>query len=251
VIYGPARHLYQCIVHPSEIQKRRALKELYSRFLAQGNLAFDVGANIGEITEIFLSLGAQVVAIEPHPQCARSLRALRSGGRLIVEEAAAGPVDGVAEMHWSEDSPRHGTLSSEWWKRATSLYGPHWQQHGAVPMVTLGSLVEKHGSPRFIKIDVEGFGAKVMAGLPVLPRSLSFEFLAGYPDDAYECLERCPDWASYNLVIGSEAHFHLPAWVGKREIADVLARAIRGGSAYGDVFAERCIPEGKDHPAGG
>ena len=35
--------------------------------------------------------------------------------------------------------------------------GQHWTKTVRVPVTTLDALIERHGSPSFIKLDVEGF----------------------------------------------------------------------------------------------
>ena len=48
--------------------------KFYSQFIKKGDLVFDVGANLGNRTKIFLKLGARVVAIEPQPFCMSRLK---------------------------------------------------------------------------------------------------------------------------------------------------------------------------------
>ncbi len=72
------------------------LDGFYRRFLDPGDLAFDVGAHVGDRTASFCRLGAGVVAAEPQPRLARLLRLLfaRERSVRIVESllgAAAGP----------------------------------------------------------------------------------------------------------------------------------------------------------------
>src|SRR3989304_3436761 len=55
-------------------RRQQAMKEFYGRFLHPGDLCFDVGANEGNRTAIFLALGARVVCIEPQPLCLKKLR---------------------------------------------------------------------------------------------------------------------------------------------------------------------------------
>src|SRR4249920_1319317 len=43
----------------------RTGRRFYSQFIGRRSLCFDVGANVGTRAEIFLSLGATVVAVEP------------------------------------------------------------------------------------------------------------------------------------------------------------------------------------------
>jgi FkbM family methyltransferase len=60
--------LYWRIADRSLIEDRRREVDFYRNLLIgfeQGNLIFDIGANYGAKTSIFLSLGARVVAVEP------------------------------------------------------------------------------------------------------------------------------------------------------------------------------------------
>ena len=41
------------------------------QFLQPGDLVFDVGAHVGNKTEIYRSYGARVVCVEPQPGCVR------------------------------------------------------------------------------------------------------------------------------------------------------------------------------------
>jgi hypothetical protein len=96
-LYKPARALHRAL-NPTERSEFRSHKALLSQFIKPGDLAFDVGANIGVRTEIMLALGARVVAFEPQPMCARETRA-RGSNRLIVVEKAVGARMGIAELH--------------------------------------------------------------------------------------------------------------------------------------------------------
>src|SRR5262245_12044409 len=53
---------------------RRKMRHFYSQFIAPGNLCYDVGANVGDRTDIFRKLGARVIAIEPQTACLEVLR---------------------------------------------------------------------------------------------------------------------------------------------------------------------------------
>ncbi|MDD5633944.1 MAG: FkbM family methyltransferase, partial [Candidatus Omnitrophica bacterium] len=45
----------------------------YARFIKKGELCFDIGANIGDRTGVFLKLGASVIAIEPQENCVKRM----------------------------------------------------------------------------------------------------------------------------------------------------------------------------------
>jgi 16S rRNA A1518/A1519 N6-dimethyltransferase RsmA/KsgA/DIM1 with predicted DNA glycosylase/AP lyase activity len=56
-------------------KERRKMCTFYRQFIKPNDLVFDVGANIGNYTAIFLALGARVLAIEPQAECMAQLRA--------------------------------------------------------------------------------------------------------------------------------------------------------------------------------
>ena len=43
--------------------------------LRDGDCVFDVGANIGRMTQVLLELGNKVIAFEPQPDCIREIEA--------------------------------------------------------------------------------------------------------------------------------------------------------------------------------
>ena len=50
------------------------MHRLFSRFIQPGDLVLDIGANVGKLTAVFMSLGARVVAVEPQPACVTTLK---------------------------------------------------------------------------------------------------------------------------------------------------------------------------------
>ena len=47
--------------------RRGRLSRFYGQFLSPGDLAFDLGAHVGNRVRVFRRLGARVVAVEPQP----------------------------------------------------------------------------------------------------------------------------------------------------------------------------------------
>lgn len=41
----------------------------YEQFIRPNDICFDIGANMGNRTEVFLKLGAKVIAVEPQSEC--------------------------------------------------------------------------------------------------------------------------------------------------------------------------------------
>lgn len=103
----------RALVLAARRRRRRAKAlRLYRRFLAEGDLCFDVGANVGDRTELFLALGARVVAVEPQSACVEAL-ARRFGSRIELVPAALGPRPGEAELLVASYHTL-SSLSSEW-----------------------------------------------------------------------------------------------------------------------------------------
>jgi hypothetical protein len=77
---------YWAIADRRLVENRRREIEFYRSTLAglkKGDLFFDIGANIGQKTNIFLRLGARVVAVEPDPLNQEVLRQSFSDYRLL------------------------------------------------------------------------------------------------------------------------------------------------------------------------
>ncbi len=66
---------------------------LYAQFVRPGDLVFDVGAHVGDRVASFRRLGARVVAIEPQPALAFTLKALYGRDRNVTIESQGGGKD--------------------------------------------------------------------------------------------------------------------------------------------------------------
>ncbi len=218
------------------------LARLYAPFVAAGALCFDIGAHVGNRVRCWRALGARVVAVEPQPDCARLLRRLygRDTGVVIVP-AAVGRVAGEGTLLVSERTPTLTTLSETWARRIgadPSFRGVSWPSRARVPVTTLDALIAAHGRPDFVKIDVEGYEAEVLAGLSTPVRALSFEYLAVARDLALACIERLSALGDYeyNLSRGESHRFAAPRWLEASAIGAALSR-LAPDAGSGDVYA--------------
>ena len=75
--------------------------QFYKQFIQPGDLCFDVGANIGNRTVIFLDLGAKVVAIEPQKECYQKLTK-RFGDKIDLVTKGLGEKESVEKLYVSE-----------------------------------------------------------------------------------------------------------------------------------------------------
>ena len=77
-LYGVARSLR---IYYGDRTRRRAMDALHARFLNPGDLAFDIGAHVGDRIAAFRRLGARVVAVEPQPALLFTLNMLHGRDR--------------------------------------------------------------------------------------------------------------------------------------------------------------------------
>jgi FkbM family methyltransferase len=224
--------------------RARRLRRFYGEFVRPGALCFDVGAHAGNRVRCWRQLGARVVAIEPQPDFVRILRWLygRDEGVEIVP-LAVGRSAGFAELLVSERTPTVTTLSQDWVEhvqRDPRFKSVSWSRRERVEVVTLQSLIARHGEPDFVKVDVEGFEAEVLAGLETPVRGLSFEYLPATRDVALDCIERLTALGRYrfNWSPGESHRLASTDWLDAAAMRKHL-RELPTLSSSGDVYALR------------
>lgn len=223
-------------------QRRDAMERLYRRFVKPGDLVFDIGAHVGDRVAAFRRIGARVVAVEPQPALRTTLRLLHGRGRdVVIEGAAVGCVEGSTELRLNLDNPTVSSASTDFIRAAADApgwEGQAWTKTITVPMTTLDALIARHGSPAFIKIDVEGFEAEVLAGLSRPMAALSFEFTTIQRAVAAAAIDRCValGYASFNAALGETQTLAHDAWLTAPQMAQWLA-GLPDAANSGDVYA--------------
>lgn len=213
----------------------------YSQFVGPGDLCFDVGANFGNRTKILLRLGARVIAVEPQRHCVTALRSsFDKSPHFAIVPKVLGASEGEAELLVGH-ADTISSLSTDWINavQASGRFADHsWKRKQAVSMTTLDRLIAEHGSPVFLKIDVEGYEYEVLRGLSAPVRALSLEFTPELIETTFRCLDHLQSLGdiSTNYAVGEEMRFALDGWVSGDEMAAILEGFRNDRTLFGDVY---------------
>jgi FkbM family methyltransferase len=208
----------------------------YSQFIRSNSLCFDVGANAGSRTGIFLALGARVVAVEPQDQCVNTMRQ-RFGDekKLVIVQKGLSNIEGSLKMYVCESADVISTFSNKWKQGRFSNY--RWDSEKIVPVTTMDNLIKEYGRPDFCKIDVEGYELQVLEGLSHAIPCISFEFTKEFFDDAIKCIKYLDKLgkAEYNCTSGESMQLMYENWRSKDQLINELL-GNNDASLWGDIY---------------
>jgi FkbM family methyltransferase len=222
----------------------------YEYMIHPGDLVFDIGACIGQMTEFYLSRGARVIAVEPESGDVEQLEERFGLNEMVtIIHKAVGSQLGRKHLYL------HGGASSVstfipivWWGRDSAFHGTEGTGWEEVEMVTLDSLIEEYGLPQFIKLDIEGYESFALRGLSHIVPFVQFEICAatiksGQVQECFERLLHISPNAQFNytltegpcFMIGSTPRWH---WTSAEEVMETIGREMEKWPLFwGNGFA--------------
>jgi FkbM family methyltransferase len=203
-------------------------------------LVFDVGANQGYKTSIFLSLGARVVAVEPdeaNQQCLREmfLKYRLTKKPVVIVGKALSDRSTVETMWIDEAGSAWNTLSQKWVETLRRdperfAHALNFSQRKEIQTTTPEELFHYHGLPFFIKIDVEGYELNVLQGLQQPIPYLSFDVnLPEFRPEGLLCVEllgRLSPDGKFNFTTDCRRGLALEKWLDQHEFPRVFHRCV-------------------------
>ena len=131
------------------------IQDVLRAHIRPGVVVYDVGANIGMLSLLIAGMGARVYSFEPSPKNYR---------RLVVNLGLNPSLSIHAQNAGASDSERTGHLTDNGSMSEVSDHGLQ------IRLIRLDDFTYRDGNaePTFLKIDVEGHAAKVLAGMPRL-----------------------------------------------------------------------------------
>jgi FkbM family methyltransferase len=244
--------LYWWVAGRRIIDDRRREIAFYRNLLVgfrKGDLIFDVGANVGLKVDIFLRMGAKVVAAEPDDLSREILRQrflkyrLKRKPLVIVGKAVSEKAS-IEKMWINAPGSAFNTLSNRWvdtlrdnHTRPVCVDSSKDDHSDSVHSLTFGCCKEietvsveelfvTYGVPFFIKIDVEGHELSVLRGMRRPVPYLSFEVnLPEFRQEGLECVEilrgLVPD-GEFNYTSNFRLGLMLSRWARADEFCSTL-----------------------------
>ena len=143
------------------------------------DLVYDIGMREGEDSKFYLLKGFQVVAVEADgllcELAADRLSEFITTGQLTIVNLAIGPERGPITFYRSAMSG-WGTVDRNW-SADNAAFGVG-SEPVLVEAITLADLVDRHGEPWYMKIDIEGMDRAAVQSLTTIatrPRYISME----------------------------------------------------------------------------
>lgn len=188
IYYNPIEHL--TFLGKQKIYYEADLQNKISKYISQGNLIFDIGANIGQYALLFSTIvGTNGKVISLEPDCDNfailSLNKYKNNcNNLILINKGLDFIEQVKILY--KDKVTGGRKSS-FFKEFSSQNS----EQQTINTITFNTLIEQFGTPHFVKIDIEGYEGVIVSQLSsqILTKPITW-FIEVRESSKEECFKR-------------------------------------------------------------
>jgi FkbM family methyltransferase len=212
-------------------------RKFYSKLIGKGDLCFDIGANIGSKSKLFLSLGAKVIAFEPQSNCSEKLLQLKKkNAKFDFYPFAVGSQNEEKELFLANHS-EVATFSKDFVAFFTTET-IFWNATEMVPVKTLDTLIKDFGLPDYCKIDTESYEYEILSKLTHTIPIIEFEFTGRYMEDTLKIIDLLTsDDTEFNFILNETQNFKLKKWVNSAVIKTILG-GLPKHQLHGNLFVK-------------
>jgi FkbM family methyltransferase len=162
---------------------------------------------LGQTIDAIISCDCRVISIEPNPICYSLLEKQYGAHHLVsLEKTAIGCKEGTATLNF-QGTESTASLLEDWPYETTDSI--------QTSVTTLDKLIDEHGPPKLIKVDVEGFELEVFKGLSRPIEYLIFEVHRSENKTAYQVLEHLKNIGSIagiKIINGDLSKWIIDRW---------------------------------------
>ena len=229
--------LFKIRPHFSRLWIQQSNKTFYSKLINKGDLCFDVGANIGSKSRLFLSAGAKVIAFEPQSDCHEYLQNIKAKhSDFEFFPFAVGDKNEEKELHLATDI-EVASFSVDFIQFYTNDK-IQWNKKEKVTVKTLNALIEQFGIPDYCKIDTEGYELNILSSLQYKIPLLEFEFTEGLFEDTLKIINILDTKsATFNFILNEHLKFKLSNWISAKELIEIISKLPKK-KLHGNIFVK-------------
>jgi len=157
---------------------------------------------------------------------------------VIVIEKGLADKKGELRFYICEKRPGLSTFTIEKMRKGRH-FTHNWNKEIRVPVTTLDTLIKQFGTPKFCKIDVEGFEPNVIKGLHSKIPFISFEFHKEFLEDTKKCINHLESLgrATFNFTLYNKHKLVLKQWVSSQKLFSILS-SIKNKDMKGDIYVK-------------
>ncbi|MBX3164158.1 MAG: FkbM family methyltransferase [Bacteroidetes bacterium] len=232
-------------IKKNETKTLAPIRHFYSDFIFPEMKIIDVGANVGNYSQVFLNLNAKVIGVEPQKFCQNILKKrFRNNQNFKLISAASGAVVSSSIIHKSK-SHTIASMNKNWIGNVTQsnrFKNENWKDEEIVSVTTMDNIIKENFVPDYIKIDVEGYEKEVLKGLNHAVNFISFEItLPEMKQAAIDCVNEISRIGNYVFVIPNQDKLiDIKEWFSKTDVLAYIEELSKQSTEISaDIFCKK------------